>query len=366
MSESRPVMQDSARFAAFDLLRGIAALAIVTRHFPWAGDSPILFARSYLAVDLFFVLSGFVIAHAYGPALAQGMRPGAFLTRRAVRLYPLYLLATLAGAAFWVVAALTQASPTIGAVMAALLPNLLLTPVQAQAGLPALPYPFVGPAWSLFWELLANLALALLYPRIVRALPWLLGIGIVLLALTALLNGSLDAGAYWHDFPGGGGRVVFSFFAGVMLFRMHGRFPATLRVPDWLLALLLLAAFVPPMAMPLGAAYDLAVAALLFPMLVLLGANARSGRVSRRIGHWLGYCSYGVYVLHGPILTVLEPLTLQVTGRPLVAWGFTGAAAFVVVSLACAYAATRWFDGPARRWLMARRGTGATAQAATA
>lgn len=343
------------RFAALDLLRGVAALAIVTRHFPWADGQPIMLQRDYLGVDLFFVLSGFVIAHAYGPALARGLRPDAFLVRRLVRLYPLYLLATLAAALLWLGRMLGGAGPGLGEWAGALALNLAFLPVAPQGGmLPQSPYPFVGPAWSLLWELAANLVLALAYPHLARNLPRLIAAGIVLLAFTALAFGSLDAGSSWRDLSGGACRVVYSFFAGVALFSLRTRLRWRLKVPDWVLGSALLVLFLPPMTVAFGAAYDVAVVLFAFPLIVILAADAATTPVSRAVGGWLGYCSYGVYVLHGPVLLAMEWLSPPLTGRALVAHGHAGVALLVAISLVAAHAATRWIDTPARGWVRRR------------
>ena len=61
------------RLETLDLLRGLAALAILARHFPWPEYDVLLLPRSYLAVDLFFTLSGFVIAYSYQHRLEGGL-----------------------------------------------------------------------------------------------------------------------------------------------------------------------------------------------------------------------------------------------------------------------------------------------------
>jgi hypothetical protein len=103
-----PYGQGKREFTTLDGMRGIAALAVVTRHAPLYFESVSIFVQSpmakapiavgpffesYLAVDFFFALSGFVLAHAYGHRLATGMSPGRFMAIRLIRLYPLYVVA---------------------------------------------------------------------------------------------------------------------------------------------------------------------------------------------------------------------------------------------------------------------------------
>src|SRR4249920_3888776 len=110
-------LEGTRAFVVLDGLRGIAALAVLTRHAPdffssisiyvTSPISPVPFSvgpffESYLAVDFFFVLSGFVLAHAYGDRLELGMSAQRFMTIRIVRLYPLYLLSLLLFLTFWI------------------------------------------------------------------------------------------------------------------------------------------------------------------------------------------------------------------------------------------------------------------------
>ena len=83
-------------FYGLDALRGIAAAVVVTRHAP-ALFGIGLFPNSSLGVDLFFVMSGFVIAHAYDQRIEKGLNWRQFLVIRAIRLYPLDLLGTALG-----------------------------------------------------------------------------------------------------------------------------------------------------------------------------------------------------------------------------------------------------------------------------
>ena len=86
------------RYITLDAMRGIAALFVVARHFSGlrgAADPQF----SFLAVDLFFLLSGFVLSFSYDERIAAGMSPAAFLMKRIIRLYPLYFLGIALGIA---------------------------------------------------------------------------------------------------------------------------------------------------------------------------------------------------------------------------------------------------------------------------
>jgi Predicted acyltransferases len=84
----------SDKYSTLDGLRGVAAMLVVMYHFP-GFFRPVYVENSYLMVDLFFVMSGFVIASAYEEKLSCGnISPLRFMRLRLIRLYPLYALGT--------------------------------------------------------------------------------------------------------------------------------------------------------------------------------------------------------------------------------------------------------------------------------
>jgi peptidoglycan/LPS O-acetylase OafA/YrhL len=340
------------RFLTLDLLRGVAALAVVTLHVPRPEGASAWLPHAYLAVDLFFALSGFVLAHAYGERLAAGEPIGRFLRERLIRLYPLYLLAMLIGAVLILDQVTDAGLPvrTTGNWGAGVLANLLFLPAP-PSGTPGVTglFPAVFPAWSLMWELAANLLFAALAPRLGwRMLGSVLGVGLALLVASGAAYDSLNTGVEWPTLWGGGGRVLWSFFAGVGLYRLHARYGPFARVPDWLLVLALVAA--------LGAwgvwQSDVALAAIGFPLLILLAADAGTNPASARIAAWLGGVSYAVYVLHAPLVNLIDKFARHDGGRklselpPLLSMVIVMAA-----TLAVAHLATSRLDTPVRAWL---------------
>ncbi|MGE0829924.1 MAG: acyltransferase family protein, partial [Hyphomonadaceae bacterium] len=152
---------EKERFLALDGLRGIAAVAVLLRHFGSAAG-PVRLPESYLAVDLFFLLSGFVLAHAYEQRLRAGMSFWDFLKARFIRLYPLYFLGTAIGAAgaFWL-ASRNWGHAEFGEMLGSLSFNLAFLPSAFHEHNP---FPYNGPAWSLFYEMLASVIFALAAP----------------------------------------------------------------------------------------------------------------------------------------------------------------------------------------------------------
>ena len=339
---------DGARrtFHTLDGLRGVAAIAVAFRHIPdnaVAAWTP----ESYLAVDLFFVLSGFVLAHAYGARLAAGMTIGRFAVVRLIRLYPLYLVASLITLALVLVPAWPRHYHPPPRSLRTVVLALLFVPTVApgeQIGL----YPLVGPAWSLFFEFAVNLAFAAIATRLdARRLALIVAGGAVFLVATTAHFGSLDVGWSQSNAWGGFGRVGFAFFAGVAAHRLWaaGALP-WLRLPAWLAAVAVVAMFhVEPRA---PAAWDTLLVLGAMPALVLASARAAPPPWLARPFALLGLASYAVYVLTNPVDQWVETLLPWREVDRFAGLGTAGAVALVAAIVALALALDRWVDVPVR------------------
>lgn len=342
------------RFLLLDGLRGVAAFAVILDHVPggWLGE---LIPGRYLAVDFFFVLSGFVLAHAYGRGLEAGGSALDFMKARVIRLYPMYLLglaialslAVLGAARGWI-------GPGWGDILTVAAFGLIFLPAPQTAsfGNGEL-YPANAPAWSLFFELIANVVYAL----IARVLSWrvlgaILGAGAVAVAFTIARHGEVRGpGWMWTHVDAGLARVMFDFFAGVAIYRLREvlKLPA---LPWWAAVAAFLAMIA---AAPQGgwrAAYDIAAAVVLMPVLLALASGSVVTGMVARLCAISGTLSYGVYVLHVPLLALIRTAA-AVTG---VEFG-EGPPLAVVVALSAgiaAWVANGLYDGPVRRWLSGR------------
>lgn len=331
-------MRSEARsFVTLDGLRGVAALVVVIGHAQPFGFTQ--FPQFDLAVDFFFALSGFVLTHAYAERLRKGMSPKAFVTLRIIRLYPLYILGTVLGMLVWLPArhGLGSRAFCVEVIAAAL---FLPSPVSGQL------YPLNFPAWSLFFELVANCALAILNNRLSRTLLCaLVTIAAAALIAYAYWSGTFSGGAKWFRFEGGIARVSFSFFAGVLVYRLWLKRPARPNLPAAIPAAILVAILGFPIGKSLAVTYDLSMICLAFPLLLWLGASSHPTRPIAAICSWMGAVSYAVYALHAPILGAAGQLHIPRT----LPWGIALLAAIVFA----ADVATRFFDRPVRRRLTA-------------
>jgi peptidoglycan/LPS O-acetylase OafA/YrhL len=316
-------------------LRGLAALLVALFHAyvygRWgglAGQWPVL-QHAWLFVDLFFVVSGYVMASAYGGRLASSASLQAFMVRRFFRLYPLHLVTTFAVIA---TALAVQTAKWLlaqrGIVMGGVKPFAVPFFDADYLGLEILLLHGVGivqrelhnyPSWSIsveFWMYLL-FAVAMLLVRADRA-RMLLGAGIVTACIAWIAAGwsGAPAAAVTLDVQGMP-RGLLSFFLGVLVHHGWLRLRATglggglVRRPLVLGAVQLAAAL---LALALVARQpQLGIGQLVIPfafallVLVLLPDHGIVARgLQTRPLQWLGLHSYAIYLTHVTVQTVLD------------------------------------------------------------
>lgn len=328
-------------FRTLDALRGVAALAVVLYHLPVGGLAP----RGYLAVDLFFLMSGFVVAHAYEARLRADWSPRRFMAARLKRLWPLYAFGIVFGALCYRIAQTVGPSngihvPALPA-LSVLALNLVFLPWTGMAKWPS--FPFNSPAWSLSVEMAGNL----IYGATARtlsdeSLKALSFVGACGLCLIVYRSHSLDCGVDPANAAGGFARFAFSFPLGVLLYRQHrdGRLQKiSLPWPFVLSA----AAAVFAGIMPLGGAGDLVATLFVFPLLLVAALSGEPATRTASYFAWAGALSYPLYIVHHPILDVLKALQ----AGPIVWW-------LAVPACIVAAALLEWlFDAPLQRRLAA-------------
>lgn len=298
------------RFTSLDGMRGLAALGVLAFHMAPLFPGYRFFPHGYLAVDFFFMLSGFVIAHAYGERLKQPGSVMPFMQQRLVRLYPLLLLGTALGIATYVIRlhANSQALTTLD--LLAIVLSLFAFPAVWTA-----PFPINPPIWSLFWEIIVNFLFAATFRFLgSRTLSVATVLLCASLTFTAWFNQDwLHLGTsrhlWWAGFPRAGGL----FALGVLLYRLHGKMHVQPKVRLWPgLALLLSMIWAPPSA-PQAVLHDICCVLFLFPIVILTAA--RSTPISPRLSQWAGALSYPLYATHMPLLLLASGILARTIGK---------------------------------------------------
>lgn len=290
------------RLPGLDALRAIAAMSVVLMHMTSIYQSPRVFGPAYLAVDFFFLLSGFVMARTYEARMRSGSIAAAgFLGARYLRLWPTMVIgAVLSFPFFW------RDSETLGFVARVAPLNFFLWPSFAAIET----FPLNVPAWSIFFELVANFIHGLVLHRLGnRALAVLVAIFLALLVASAWHFGHLDIGSRQANFFGGLIRVGFSYGLGILLWRLHGDRPP-IRIPALLTLVAMPALFIGIAASGReGWLFDVAFVALACPLLLWGGLAIRQGRLDA-LAFAAGALSFPLYAVHFPVLLGTEAFDL--------------------------------------------------------
>ena len=327
-------------FPALDGLRGVAAISVMLYHYTYGGAA--WFPQGYLAVDLFFMLSGFVIAFSYEDRLRSGLSAGSFMVRRLVRLYPMIVVASvLGGAATYAKLAAQPTGTDPLSLLGLLLCSLTLFPQLHDTYLGKEIFPLNVVLWTLFFEVFVNVVYCLFAFKLKsKHLIAIVLICLLILALSGPLGGNLT-----DDFLLGFPRVAVGFFAGVLLCRhrsigqsrtwKHGFIPLS--------ALVVLTFWLPfsPQGVTLVAVFGL------FVLIVLLGAATAPSWPGRRLLQGMGDISYPLYALHLPLHGVLTTLE-----RKLPITHFMPGVGLEILSSLCVVVLSavvlRFFDEPVR------------------
>ena len=353
MSSTAP---DKRVFHALDAGRGIAALVVVIFHLP-ASVRGSAFGSGELAVDFFFALSGFVLAHVYNDQLATGrINVRQFMVARLVRLYPLYLLSLLTLLiALVCLRVFSQPIPWSNTALLGKLPFALFMLPSPTLDPDGYLYPFNVAAWSILLEIAVNLLFAIFWKPLQSArVRWaLIAVSGALLAVQLAVQQGALGGPSWNLLFAGVLRVCFSFFLGMQIYEWHKSRPAGTAGlhPAW--SMVALTVLLAVLYAPAATGLKLVAILVIFPALlaVLSATELPSGRQSTWLQE-LGVISYAVYMMHGPILLLwsLAPAGTPQTGLH---FGWTAALLLGVIVLV-SWAADRFFDRPVRSYLQRR------------
>ncbi len=355
-------------YNVLDGLRGVAAITVVCFHIFEAFATSHLDQRinhGYLAVDFFFILSGFVVGYAYDDRWSK-MSTKDFIRRRIIRLHPMVVMGAVIGAIMFYFQGCSVwdvSSVTITALLGATLLNALLIPAMPGHEVRGLGemFPLNGPSWSLFFEYIGNILYALIIrkfsTKILALLVFISGCGLATFAIAGPY-GDICAGFSLTEieFTAGFLRVLFSFSAGLLLSRIFR--PAHIKGAFWICSITI----VTLLALPrLGGAdhlwinglYDTICCVVIFPILVYLGASGKStDKYTTRLCRFLGDISYPLYTVHYPFIYLYYAWVKN--NKLTFEQSLPGAAAVVIGSIILAYICLKLYDIPVRNYLAKR------------
>lgn len=295
-----------------------------------------------LAVDLFFLLSGFVIARAYEDKLVNGMPLSRFAMIRAIRLLPILWAAVFSAGAIWGFYSVTHHRPlAIGSLLISTgfgllnLPNITVPATQAFA--------LVKPRWSLFYEAAANLA----YAATVRLLSTPVILVLMVASGTALLLTDIEWGLHDPAALPATCRTGFFFLMGVLIYRRHAQGALwRLRIPAPLILIVPIIIFAIPAHLTFEPLASPLIAMGIIPLLVISACQTTLSERASKICGVLGEISYPLYLLQVPMLMLLVPLFDHFK-----LWLNLYAFAALIPALAVSYCVARFFDEPIREVL---------------
>lgn len=344
------------RHAALDGLRGIAALAVASHHFTMRTDGWGIFSSAQMAVDLFFCLSGLVIAQGYDKRIAAGMSFGDFFMRRVQRLYPLYLLGMVFGLCALLLKykhGLTDYDAPSIAKAAAL--NLFYLPYFAnftveifQDKVTGVVFPLNGPAWSLFFGFVANVIYFFTVRGGRRMVPTIFVLSGLGFFITAKIYG--EGGGWGSDnFIAGFPRITFAFFGGALIYHYREKLRFLPRVPVAAIFITIAALMMVP-SFRLHIYYWFVCATLIVPLLVALAQNCSDWSHSRgtKLAIYFGGLSYAMFCLHVPLLSIISTYFAHTIWQtPMVIAGIFG-------SIALSHLANRLIERPCQDYFATR------------
>jgi peptidoglycan/LPS O-acetylase OafA/YrhL len=342
-------------YPILDGLRGTAAILviifhIIEAHFHDFGIHPI--HHGYLAVDFFFLLSGFVVAYAYDDRWAR-MSLWEFFKIRLIRLHPLVILGAAIGAIGFVLDPYTNGFVNVGYVklFGVMLWSFTLLPSPDIRGWGET-HSLDGPAWSLFQEYIANVIYGVFGRKMSGyVLGGIVAISAVTLALTATGRPENDIATGWSyaTFWIGFNRMTLPFFAGLLLFRTG----KLIRIPMayLLCSLALIVLFMLPKT-AFNGYYEVGCILFIFPIIVAAGAGSDIEGRWAKLCKFSGDISYPLYITHYPFIYVYTAWVE--TQKPSAEQAIPIACGVFVVSIAVAYAALKLYDEPVRAWLKAK------------
>jgi peptidoglycan/LPS O-acetylase OafA/YrhL len=370
MAQTSAYIESKNHYQILDGLRGVAALMVVAFHtletFAGGNRFNLIINHGYLAVDFFFLLSGFVVAYAYDDRWGK-MTEWEFYKRRLIRLQPMVIMGSIIGAIFFYF----QGGATFPLIDQTPVWKMLLVMVVGFTLIPITPgmdirgwqemHPLNGPAWSLFFEYIANILYAVVFRRFSKTL-----LAIFVFAFACLLIHYTVMGPQGDVIGGwsvdktqlniGFTRLLFPFFAGMLLSRM-GKL-IHIKGAFLICSLMIIAIFCIPRIgnehqLWMNGLYESFCIIILFPLIVSIGAGGNIvGKTANRICKLLGEISYPIYITHYALIYTYTAWVVD-NKIPLRSGIGMGVVLFIS-SIAIAYGCLKLYDEPVRNWLQKR------------
>ena len=354
-----------------DGFRGVAALFVLFYHIfeGHANGSTVdqVINHGYLAVDFFFFLSGYVVSYAYDDRWNK-MTVKDFFKRRLIRLQPMIIIGSIVGGLLFYF----QHSPNMswGGIADTPIWLLMLVTLFGCALIPILKgglleirgwgemYPLNGPAWSLFFEYLANIIYGLFLRRVTKTVLSILVIVAAGFSIHYIItNPSGDICGGWelslHHLYVGFIRLAFPFLAGMLLAKI-GKLRYTKNA--FLIGGILLAVL---FATPrlgghehfwMNRIYESFCLFIMFPLIVWMGAGGKvTGKKATKLCKFLGDISYPLYITHYPI--VYTYMAWVANNNYTIKDSWPGALLVIACAIPVAYFSMKLYDIPVRKWL---------------
>ncbi len=360
-----------------DGLRGVAALMVIWYHvfegYAFAGGTTIdTFNHGYLAVDFFFILSGFVIGYAYDDRWGKNFTMKDFIKRRLIRLHPMVIMGAVVGAITFYIQGSVQWDGThigISMVMLSLLCTIFFIPAMPGVGYEVRGngemFPLNGPCWSLFFEYIGNILYALFIRRLSnKALTIVVVLLGVALASFAIFNvsGYGNIGVGWTldgvNFIGGLLRMLFPFSMGMLLSRNFK--PMKLRGAFWICTLVMIALFAVPYlegteSICTNGIYEAFCIIIAFPILLWIGASGtttdkKSTQICKFLGRYILSDLCDTLSIHVFVLCMVDQKSTFHIRRDL----SKVALCVYAWNILFAYLCLKLYDEPVRKYLAKR------------
>ena len=358
-------------FEILDGLRGVAAVMVVIFHLfdAFSGDNHLIkiINHGYLAVDFFFLLSGFVIGYAYNDRWKK-MSLKVFFKRRLIRLHPMVIMGMVIGAICFYFGASPILFPQLSQVpfwkvLLTMFVGFTLLPLPTSMDIRGWGemHPLNGPAWTLFFEYVGNILYAVFIRRISNTFLSLLvffsACALIHLAVTSP-NGDVFGG--WSIEPAqfriGITRLLFPFLAGVLLSRLKK--PSRIKNAFAISFIMIIVVLSLPRVggtenLWLNGLYESFSIVILFPFIVYIGASGEiKNEVALKICRFFGNISYPIYIIHSPLIYIYSAWVVDndislYNGWPM---GLLVLVVTVLMALTC----LNFYDIPVRKWLTKR------------